>query len=161
DGMLYESTGGQVGETGFSTLRRIHIPSGEIVRSMRLRDEYWAEGLALHGNHLIQLTWRQHIAFVYKLSDFKRVGEFRYTGEGWGLCFDGRQFVMSDGTSTLALRDRRTFALTNTIKVELDGEPLNGLNELECVGNSIYANVSKTDKIVEIAADGSVKAIID
>jgi len=95
------------------------------------------------------------------LESFKPIGQFKYTGEGWGLCFDGNSFIMSNGSNELTLRDPVTFAVLSTIPVTLDGKPQVKLNELECVGDLIYANVFGTPSIVEIGRDGVVRKIID
>ena len=41
------------------------------------------------------------------------------------------------------------------------GRPVDALNELECVGDLIYANVWQTDRIVAIAALNGTSATID
>ena len=49
-----------------------------------------------------------------------------------------------------------------TISLTLDGAPVTSLNELECVGNTIYANVWHTDEILRIdKATGTVTGLID
>jgi glutaminyl-peptide cyclotransferase len=123
---------------------------------------YFAEGLADVGNRLFQLTWQHGLVFVYDRATLGRVGELRYTGEGWGLCHDGAAFVMSNGSDTLTLRDTRTFAVTRSVRVTRDGSPVSQLNELECVGKDVYANVWMTDTIVRIdPSNGRVTATID
>jgi glutaminyl-peptide cyclotransferase len=109
----------------------------------------------------VQLTFRQQIARVYDLASFEQVDEFAYQGQGWGLAFDGTSFVMSNGSSDLTLRDPRTFAVQATIPVTLEGRPQPRLNELECVGDLIYANVFLTGDVLEIGRDGVVRKVID
>ena len=157
-GMLYESTG----LYGRSSLREVDPRSGEVVRIRHLDDSLFGEGLALVGDRLIQLTWRAGTALVYELETFEQVGSFRYQGEGWGLCFDGDVLWMSDGTSTLFARDPATFEVRDRLSVTLEGEPLARLNELECVGPHVYANVWQTDNLVRIDKEsGRVDAVID
>jgi hypothetical protein len=113
------------------------------------------------GSELIQLTWQEHVALRYDL-DFNPRGTFAYEGEGWGLCYDGVRLVMSDGSSKLTFRDPKSFAVTGEISVTSDGAPVNNLNELECVGSLVYANVWQTDTIVRIdASSGRVLTRID
>jgi len=157
NGELYESTGG----TGYSSLRRVRLGTGLVTEAIPLGALEFGEGLTIAGDRLVQLTYRQQIAHVYDLQSFKPIGEYKYTGEGWGLCFDGNNFVMSNGSSDLTLRDPVTFAATSTIAVTVDGKPQARLNELECVGDLIYANVYGTHDILEIGRDGVVKKIID
>ncbi len=157
-GNLYESTGAH----GWSTLRELDVQTGQIIRTVRLRNAHFGEGLALKGDRLVQLTYQGGVAFVYKLSNFKKVGELRYQGQGWGLCFDGTRFVMSNGSDQLVFRHARTFAVLGSVQVKARGQAVTNVNELECVGESVYANVFRTDKIVEISArDGVVRAEID
>ena len=157
-GELYESTGFR----GFSSVRRVHVETGLVTQAIRMRQQDFGEGLALQGDRLVQLTYKQQIALIYELPTLKHIGEFNYSGEGWGLCFDGQRFVMSNGTNELTLRDATTFAAQSIIQVTVDGQRQElFLNELECVGDLIYANVFGTNSILEIGRDGAVKKIID
>lgn len=156
-GQLYESTG----PVGFSSLRRIHLRTGLVLQAVHFNQPDFCEGIALRGDQIVQLTFRQQRARVHALPSFERVGEFSYDGEGWGLAFDGRRFVMSNGSSELTLRDPDTFAVQSTIRVSVEGRPQARLNELECVGELIYANVFGTSCILEIGPDGVVRKVID
>ncbi|HEY7214555.1 MAG TPA: glutaminyl-peptide cyclotransferase [Thermoanaerobaculia bacterium] len=157
-GALYESTG----LYGSSSLREVNPQTGEVQRNVSIPASYFAEGLALVGERLIQLTWKEQKAFLYKRADFQPMGELRYDGEGWGLCFDGRRLVMSDGSDRLTFRDPQTFAVLGEVHVALDGRPVDQLNELECVEGTVYANVWQTDDIMRIdAISGRVTAVID
>jgi glutamine cyclotransferase len=99
---------------------------------------------------------------VYDLESFDLKREYAYDGEGWGLCFDGTSLWMSDGSSTLERRDPQTFAVQEALEVSRAGRPQSALNELECVGDHIYANVYMTDRIVRIdRATGEVTGEID
>ena len=151
-GHFYESTG----LYGQSTLREVVPETGEVLREVNLPPEYFAEGLALVGNRLIQITWKEGEALVYDLDTFEQTGTLPYEGEGWGLCFDGEALVMSDGSSTLTRRDPETFAVLGTTEVKSGGQPVTMLNELECVDGFVYANIWQTDTIVKIAGSGQV-----
>jgi glutaminyl-peptide cyclotransferase len=157
-GAYYESTGMQ----GQSSLRHVDIESGKVLRRVDLERPHFGEGLALVGEELFQLTWTEGKAFVYDVFSFRRVRELSYAGEGWGLCFDGVHLVMSDGSDRLTFRDPRTFAVVRELSVTAAGKPLRRLNELECVGETIYANVWTTEEIAAIdRAGGRVTAMID
>jgi glutaminyl-peptide cyclotransferase len=158
DGFLLESTG----LYGHSSLRRVELQSGKVVRKVDLPEQLFGEGLALADGHLFQLTWRAHKALVYDPNTFARVGELSYATEGWGLCFDGKRLILSDGSDHLYFHDPHTFARIGSQEVELAGRRLTQLNELECVGGKVYANVWMSDRIVEIDPnDGAVGALID
>jgi glutaminyl-peptide cyclotransferase len=157
-GSLFESTG----LNGDSTVREVEPATGRVLRSVPLERELFGEGLGLVEDRLVQLTWTSGIARIYELASFDVVGEWRYQGEGWGLCHDGERFVMSNGSARLTFRDDDTFAETGGVDVTLDGRPLAALNELECVDGKVYANVWRTDQIAEIdPATGVVTASID
>ena len=155
---LFESTG----LNGKSSLREVDPRTGTVKRRLDIPYEYFAEGLALVGDRLIQITWQTEKAFVYNRADFKEVGELRYDGEGWGLCYDGSRLVMSDGSDRLTFRDPKTFAVQSILNVTLSGQPARELNELECVDGLIYANVWQTDNILRIdPKNGRVTGVID
>ena len=157
-GTFYESTGME----GASSLRNVEIDTGKVLRRISLDKTFFGEGLALAGDRLVQLTWTNGKAFVYELFSFQKIGELAYKGEGWGLCFDGNQLVMSNGSDRLTFRDPQTFAVGREVAVTRDGKPLKRLNELECVGDLVYANVWTKDEIVAIdAKTGDVASTID
>jgi glutaminyl-peptide cyclotransferase len=157
DGNLYESTG----LFGESSLRRVDLETGAVLDVVDPAPELFGEGLALVGDRLIQLTWLNRKALVYDLA-LDAEGELDYPTEGWGVCYDGRRLLMTDGTDRLYYRDPATFALRDTVRVKLGGRRLRRLNELECAGNELYANVWLTDTIVEIdKRSGRVRAVID
>lgn len=158
DGYLYESTGLR----GESSLREVILESGEVLRILPLANRYFAEGLTVVDDTLIQLTWQAGVAFRYDIDTFDVIAEYTYPTQGWGLCFDGDSLYMSDGSATLFRRDPDSFALLEEIPVTLRGAPVVRLNELECVGDSVYANVWQEDQIVEIDKDsGNVVRNID
>jgi glutamine cyclotransferase len=158
DGSLYESAG----QYGVSSLRQVDPATGEVRRSIDLPRQYFAEGLARVGDRLIQLTWQEGVAFLYRLSDFEKIGEHRYQGEGWGLCHDGTRLILSDGSDRLTFRDPETFEPTGEVRVRMAGAPVDRLNELECVEGAVYANVYQTEDIVRIDPEtGEVTALID
>jgi glutamine cyclotransferase len=158
DGSLYESAGNY----GKSSLREVDPKTGVVKRKVAVPPEYFAEGLALVDDRLIQLTWKEEKALVYNRADFKPMGEFRYDGEGWGLCWDGTRIVMSDGSDRLTFRDPKTFATLSTLNVTRDGKPAPELNELECVDGVVWANVWQSDDILRIdPKDGRVTGVVD
>jgi len=157
-GVVYESTG----LAGKSSVRRVDLQSGRVLTSVALAQESFGEGLALMRGRVIQLTWKEQTAFVYDARTLDGRGRRSYSGEGWGLCFDGQALVMSDGSDRLTFRDPESFAVQRTVDVTQQGLPLGRLNELECVGGSVYANVWRTDTIVRIdSGTGRVLETID
>ncbi len=118
DGQLYESTGLQ----GESTLRRVDIATGKTLQRIDVPSQYFAEGLAMVGDELLQLTWQHKLGFVYDRATFKQKRTFTYPTEGWGIAYDGTsQLVMSDGSDTLTFLDPKTFAPGKTLRVHRRG----------------------------------------
>jgi glutamine cyclotransferase len=157
-GRLYESLGGY----GSSRLREVEPATGRVVREVALPAGEFGEGLALVGERLIQLTWHEGIARVWRLEDFALLATWRYTGEGWGLTFDGRELVQSDGGATLTFRSADDFSPRRTLRVRRGGRPEAYLNELEWADGALYANVWQSDEIVRIdPASGEVVAVFD
>ena len=156
---MYESTGLQ----GESTLRRVDIATGKTLQRLDVPAEYFAEGLALVGDELLQLTWQHHLGFVYDRKTFKQKRTFPYKTEGWGIAYDGAsRLVMSDGSDTLSFLDPKTLAVTKTLRVQDAGRPVGNLNELEWIEGEIWANVWMTDRIARISPNtGEVNAWID
>ncbi len=160
NGFLYESTG----RLGQSSLRQVDPLTGEVLKIVALDDIYFAEGLELVGDQLIQLTWTAGEAFVYDVDTFELIDTYTYEGQGWGLCLDGDYLYMGDGTSYLSIREADTFDLIFRGLVTFQGNPLNAglLNELECVGDIIYANAWQTQVILMLdKTDGRVIGVID
>ncbi|MFN2447725.1 MAG: glutaminyl-peptide cyclotransferase [Vicinamibacterales bacterium] len=157
-GTLYESTG----LVGQSSLREVEVKTGHVLRRVDVPAPYFAEGLSLVGPRLYQLTWQDGKVLVYEAKSFEASKPFDYSGEGWGLCHDGREFVMSDGTDRLTFRGSDTFRPVREAVVRLGATAVDHLNELECVGDDVYANVWMTDRIVRVEGkSGRVTATID
>lgn len=159
DGLVYESTGLR----GQSVLRIVDLPTGRVLQETTTDPRHFGEGLALVEDRLIWLTWQAGTAGVYHRDTLEPTGGFTYSGEGWGLCHDGARLVMSDGSNTLTFRHPETFEVLGSVPVtRADGSPVNRLNELECIGEDVWANVWLTDRIVVIdPATGSVNAEAD
>lgn len=158
EGRLLESTG----LYGESTLREVELETGRVLRAVAVPREYFAEGLTLFEDRLVQLTWREGMGFVYGPADFARLTEFPIQGEGWGLTHDGARLIMSDGTNRLRFLDPATFAVLGTLDVVDTVGPVSQLNELEWVRGEIWANLWLTDRIARIDPEsGHVVGYLD
>ena len=161
DGRLYESTGAP--DDRPSSIRELDRSTGEVLRVETIGDDLFAEGLTFVDGSILQLTWQDEVALVWDPEELSEIDRIDYEGQGWGLCFNGRVLVMSDGSAELHFRDPVTFErVGNPVAVTLEGEELPSLNELECVGDKVYANVWQTDLIVQIdPVTGQVRALAD
>jgi glutaminyl-peptide cyclotransferase len=157
-GSFIESAGGY----GESTVRRWRPGQQRPLAEARLPDHVFAEGIAAVGERLIQLTWREGLAFYRHRGTLEETARVAYQGEGWGLCYDGERLIMSDGSDRLTQRDPESFAPLREVVVRAGDAPLSNLNELECAEGWVYANVYGTDQIARIEpATGRVAAMID
>ncbi|HUE44519.1 MAG TPA: glutaminyl-peptide cyclotransferase [Candidatus Sulfotelmatobacter sp.] len=158
DGYLYESTGRQ----RQSTLRQVAVETGKVVKSVRLPDESFGEGLTIFRGKIYQLTWLDKTGFTYDLRTFRKLGRFPYNTEGWGLTHDDASLILSDGTNRLQYIDPTTFQVTKTLEVFAGAEAVTNLNELEFIRGEIWANVWHSDRIARIdPKSGQVTAWID
>jgi glutaminyl-peptide cyclotransferase len=57
---------------------------------------------------------------------------------------------MSDGSSSLTLRSPEDFRRLGQVEVTQNGQPVDRLNELECVDGTVWANVWQTDLLLGI-----------
>ena len=157
-GVFYESTG----LNGASSLRRVEVETGKVLKKIDVPSAFFAEGLALFNGRLYQLTWQTQQGFVYDLDTFNMLRGFNYTGEGWGLTHDGHSLILSDGTSQIRFLNPDTFEVQRVITVQDNGREITELNELEYIKGEIYANIWQTDRIARIdPQSGRVTAWID
>jgi glutamine cyclotransferase len=150
DGFLYESTG----LYGKSSLRIVNMSNGEVEKMITLPENYFAEGLAMINQSLIQLTWNGNIGFIYNSSSLESIGNFTYDGEGWGICnTESNKLWFSDGSYELFNFIPENLSLSElSLIIRYNGSTINRLNELECPSNSglIFANVWFEDRIIGI-----------
>lgn len=158
DGHLYESTGRE----GTSEIRRVTL-DGRVVARAAIPPAQFGEGLALSPRgELVSLTWRNGVAYRWNARTLKRLGRFRYGGEGWGLTATADALILSDGSATLRFLDPATFAERRRVEVSLSGAPVDQLNELEMVDGTLYANVWHSGGIARIdPATGRITGLID
>jgi glutamine cyclotransferase len=147
DGFLFESTGLH----GRSTLRKVELETGRVVRQHKVDAAYFAEGLTDWEDQLVQLTWRSNVAFIYDLASLVVRRTFRYSGEGWGLTRDQEGLILSDGSDQLRFLDPHAFRETRRVSVTDGGVPVRDLNELEYIRGEVYANVWHSDRIARIS----------
>lgn len=157
-GVLYESTG----LNGRSAVKIVDLKTGKTLKSHELPDNYFGEGIAIIENKIIQLTWRSKTGFVYDKKTLKLIKKFSYQTQGWGITYDGKYLIISDGSAVLYFMDPNTFKVVGTLEVYGDNGKVSKLNELEYINGEIYANIWGTEKIARInPKTGRVTAWID
>ena len=157
DGKMYESAG----LNDKSKILVYDLATGKASQTVIL-PKLFGEGISVTGNKLYQLTWKEHKVFVYDYPSLKRTGELSWPYEGWGMTTDGKNLIISTGSSNLYYVDPADFKIVKTVNVSNNYGPLSNINELEYVDGFIYANVWETDNIVKIdPAKGKVVGIMD
>ena len=151
-GQLFGGTGASpiVSNNG-TWIGPIDITTGKITKKVDLGDEYFGEGITFLNDKVYQLTYQTKKGFVYDAKTFKKLKEFTYnSSEGWGLTNDGKNLIMSDGTSSLSFLDPDSLKLLNVIGVTDNNGAVANINELEYINGSIYANQWLTPYILKI-----------
>ena len=157
EGVFYEGTG----ESG-SSLRKVDIATGNVLRQLNLSSDLFGEGITLVGDRIFEVTWRNQIGFVYEKSTFRQINKFYYQTEGWGLTTLNNRIIMSDGTNNLYFIDPETFSIESKIEVYDNREKVDSLNELEYINGEIWANIWMKDVIARIdPATGKVLGYIN
>jgi len=112
---------------------------------------------------LYQLTYLNHICFVYDTKTFKPINQFKLENkEGWALTSNGTSIIMSDGTDQLTFLEPENFKPIRKLRVTQNGQPRDSLNELEYIKGYLYANIWTSNYIVKIdPANGKVVGQLD
>ena len=155
---LYESAG----LYGQSSLRHIDLRTGQVLNKIAVSPLVFAEGLAVNDRFIVQTTWKERKIFVYDRATFVLLNILFFDDEGWGLCRDGDFFIMSNGTSKISIYALKDWKKIRDIDVTYKGHHVEYLNDLECVGDSVYVNVWGSNAMVRFnKVSGEVNGIID
>jgi len=159
DGVLYEGTG----QKNESSLRKVRLETGEILKIRNLDGDIFGEGITIFGNRIYQLTYKSQMGFVYDKNTFEEIQKIYYQNrEGWGLSHNKEELIMSDGTNIIYFIDPELFTVNRQIEVYTDKRADDSLNELEYINGRIWANRYYTDEIVIIdPATGKVEGRIN
>lgn len=158
NGALLESTG----LVGQSTLRKLNATSGKIEKQQSLANEIFAEGLTVFNDTLYQLSWQNHLVFMYDAKTFKPLGTLPWSGEGWGITNNDAELIISEGSDKLYFVQPGTLKLNKVLSIRDNYGAVNNLNELEMVDGYIYANRWQYDYILKIdPTSGMVVGIIN
>ncbi len=158
-GYIYESTG----QKRMSRLRQINPANGEILKDRKLEDNFFGEGLTILNDKIYQLTYQTKVGFVYDLETFELIRKFDLqTNEGWGMTNDGKNLILSDGSSQLYYYDPEYFTQIDQLDVCDKNGIVEKINELEFVKGTIWANIYGEPYLVKIEAkSGKVLARLD
>ncbi len=164
DGRLYESSG-LYGRSAFSAWSCEPGRPFELLRRLPLPNKYFAEGAAAADGEIYLLTWQERTGFVLDPATLLVKREFSYSGEGWGLTWDGRRLWRSDGSARLYPHRTGDFAPDGEpLTVTDEGREVPLLNELEWDPRTglILANLYGRDLVAAIdPATGQVRFWLD
>jgi glutamine cyclotransferase len=155
---LLESTG----LNGKSKLVQYDLASGKVVKEISLDPKFFGEGITVLHDTVYQLTYQEHMAFLYSVKDFKKLKEIPFNVEGWGMTNDGKTLIATNGSSNLYFYEPGTLKLLRIQAVTDNGAPVTYLNELEYVDGFLYANQWQTNNILKInPATGEIVGKLD
>lgn len=159
DGKLYESAGNY----GHSDIRITDLKTGKILQQHKLDKKYFGEGITVLNGKTYQMTYRENTCFVYDAKTFKLLKTFTYNfGEGWGMTTDGKNLIVSNGSSTIFFINPETFRIMSQIDVNNQFGSQSNINELEYIKGFIYANVYGKDTILKInPSNGRILGQVD
>jgi glutamine cyclotransferase len=158
DSTLIESGGNY----GSSKLFQYDPKSGKVLKELKLDGKYFGEGITVLNDTLYQLTYKEGVAFLYDVKTFKKIKELPFKGEGWGMTNDGKNLIVSNGSSSLFYYEPGTLKLLKEVPVTENGNPVLNVNELEYVDGYVYANQWQYNYIVKIdPSNGNVVAKYD
>lgn len=148
NGKMYEATG----DNENSSLRITDHKTGKVIQKhMMGAADIFGEGITILNGKIYQLTWESNKVYVYDVNNItKPVKTFEWPDQGWGITNNGKDLIVSTGSSNLYIVDPETFKIKNTIAVQTNKGPLDNLNELEYVNGVVYANIYTTNIIVKI-----------
>lgn len=147
-----------------------------------MKNDIFAEGIVVIQDYIYLLTWTNKFMIVIDKKSFQIVGKYLYathTGEGWGLTYNGKQFIISDGSSriqffnvpdinNLLLNSKsKTSELAKSHEIVVkrsDGMETKLVNELQYNEKNgfLYSNVWYTNQILKIdISNGIINETID
>ena len=160
EGFFYESTG----QRGNSTLRKVEIETGKIIKKIDIDKKYFAEGMTIFNDKIYQLTWQGNIGFIYNLETFELEKSFNYnqSNEGWGLTHNNEKFIKTDGTERIWFLNTETLKEESFIETYTNKRKAEKLNELEYVKGKIYANIWQQNSILIVnSINGAIEGIVN
>lgn len=159
-GFLYESTG----QYGQSSLRKVILETGEVIKKIDIDKKYFAEGMTILNDKIYQLTWQKKKGFIYDIETFELIKSFKYkqSKEGWGLTNNGKKLIKTDGTDKMWFIDSETLKEEYFIETYTDKRKAEKLNELEYIKGEIYANIWQQNSILIVnPINGAIEGIVN
>ena len=160
NGFLYESTGLHKE----SSLRKVELETGKVLQKIDLESKYFAEGMTIYKDKIIQLTWQSNQGFIYDLNNFKFEKVFGYgkSNEGWGLTHNNNFLIKTDGSERMWFLNPENYKEDHYIETYTNKRKVDQLNELEFINGEIFANVWQKNYILIVnPKNGAIDGILD
>lgn len=122
---------------------------GNILKQYHFKDNIFAEGIALHNNTIIVLTWKENKVFTFD-KELKQLSADDFKKQGWGATHNGNNWITSEGSSTLFTVDKNFQIINEHTVVNKWLYPITKINELENLPNFIAANIWQKNQIIFI-----------
>ena len=113
------------------------------------------------------MTWQERRLLEYDFETFELVRELELpvsVKEGWGICTDGKNLIISDGTQYLYFTEivDNQIIIKKTLQIVGYNRIYGRLNELEYIDGFVYANVWQENIIIKInPATGVAEGVLD
>jgi glutamine cyclotransferase len=145
---LYEGTG----DYEQSSLRVVDLKTGNVIQKYQMgTPNLFGEGITLLNGKIYQLTWENKLVYVYDMNRIdKPIQTLQWPYEGWGITNNGKELIISDGSSNLYFVQPSDLKVNSIVSVKDEQSAVKFLNELEYVKGSIFANVYQTNQIIQI-----------
>lgn len=129
----------------------------KIIRSTNLPQNVFAEGITQKNGDLYVITWRERQIFILDSNSLAIKKRLFYPLEGWGISYrkSTNSFLATDGSPNIyhLSIDNDRVSLIRTVPVVCRGRPVSNLNELELIGEELFANVWLTNYVYRLNPD--------
>ncbi|HSG60116.1 MAG TPA: glutaminyl-peptide cyclotransferase [Pseudomonadales bacterium] len=151
------------GRYRFSKIYQLRDSDWKVETYASLPAEWFAEGIAVHGQDVILLTWKNELVARIDKLNLRSISTQPFPGEAWGLTkAPNGDLVVSDGSAIIRWLNPESLEEKRQLMVTDGHRNVSNLNELEWVGDKLWANVWQSDKIAIIdPSDGSVDTWLD
>jgi glutaminyl-peptide cyclotransferase len=138
------------GLRGESALYKMDDQLKPLGKKIQLEPPYFGEGITVFDGKIYQLTWEEHVVFVYDAITLKKIKTLNWPYEGWGLTHNDTALIVSTGGSNLYFVNPNDFTIQKTLGVYNEYGYQSMLNELEYVDGKVFANIYGQNEIVVI-----------
>ena len=146
-----------------SKIYQLDAKNWSVVQQASMPGEWFAEGVVAVGQELLLLTWKNELVGRFNKLNLRQTHTQALAGEAWGLAnTPDNLLLISDGSAVLRWLSPDNLSEQRQVLVTDGDRAVANLNELEWVGDKIWANVWQSDRIAIIEpASGQVEMWLD